>query len=432
MSGWQSIDAEENVLGAILLDNTALPRIRSLMPDGRPFSHAARGATYNAMLGLYDRGSSIDPVTVSETIGADRIEQIGGVDRLISLDQIAATSVNIEHHVHIVLDKARRRDLQSVLRGALERLSNGDDGREVSTDLQARLLQLSPTPKHETWLGEAVHSALAEAAEPTKKRRFPTGLGALDQSLGDLCGGHLIVVAARPGMGKTALALNIATHIARAATVVMFSLEMPAGQLATRALAAEACVDSRAVEQNRLTRAEVDRLLQGCESLQERSMVINDSGQSSIHDIRATCARLGSTGTRPLGAVVIDYLQLMDGRGASREQVVARNSRQLKALAKQFDVPVILLSQLNRAVEQRPNRRPVLSDLRESGAIEQDADIVLMLYRDEYYNADTPDQGIAEAIIAKHRHGPTGTVRLQFHPAWSLFTSPDGGHRPPC
>jgi len=232
-------------------------------------------------------------------------------------------------------------------------------------------------------------------------------------------------LAARPAMGKTAFALNLASNAAHLGkcTAAVFSLEMPTPQLAARMLACEARVDSERMRTGNLSEGDIDRLLEGVRGMRDWSVHIDDSPGVSVMEIRSKCRRLASDRKLPdLGLVVIDYLQLMRGRsGVSREQEISEISRNLKSLAKELKTPVIALSQLNRGVESRPNKRPLISDLRESGAIEQDADIVMFVYRDEYYNEDTEDVGLAEIIIGKQRNGPIGMTKLKFFKEWSRF-----------
>ncbi|MEZ4466880.1 MAG: replicative DNA helicase [bacterium] len=253
----------------------------------------------------------------------------------------------------------------------------------------------------------------------------PTGFLALDARTAGLQAGDLIILAARPAMGKTALALNLATNAAmHNRTVAVFSLEMPTVQLAARILASEARVDGERMRTGHLSDGDIDRLLQSVKRLNQLSVHIDDTPSLSVMECRSKCRRLASERTLPpLGLVVVDYLQLMKGRAGikSREQEISDISRNLKALAKELSVPVIALSQLNRGVESRPNKRPQLSDLRESGAIEQDADIIMFVYRDEYYNEDSEDRGIAEVIIGKNRSGSTGTAKLKFFKQWTRF-----------
>jgi replicative DNA helicase len=260
----------------------------------------------------------------------------------------------------------------------------------------------------------------------------PTGFLTLDARTAGLQPGDLLILAARPGMGKTALALNLATNAAMMGkhSVAVFSLEMPTVQLAGRILASEARVDGERMRTGHLSDGDIDRLLQAVKRMNQLPVFIDDTPSLSIMECRSKCRRLAADRTLPpLGLVVVDYLQLMKGRAnvKSREQEISEISRNLKALAKELSVPVMALSQLNRSVESRPNKRPQLSDLRESGAIEQDADIIMFVYRDEYYNEDSEDRGVAELIIGKNRSGSTGTCRLKFFKQWTRFDNLEPG-----
>jgi replicative DNA helicase len=261
----------------------------------------------------------------------------------------------------------------------------------------------------------------------------PTGFTDLDRKTAGWQEGDLIILAARPAMGKTAFALNLAANAGRdgKSTVALFSLEMPTNQLAARMLACDARVDSERMRSGNLVDGDIDRLLVSVRRMNAMSIQIDDTPGATVMEIRSKCRRLASDRSLPpLGLVIIDYLQLMKGKASanSREQEISDISRNLKTLAKELKIPVIALSQLNRGVESRPNKRPMMSDLRESGAIEQDADIIMFVYRDEYYNEDTEEEGITEIIIGKQRNGPIGTVKLRFFKQWSRFVNlhPDG------
>ncbi len=427
-------EAELSVLGAILLDNGAYDRVAEFLSDD-DFYVPAHRLVFEQMRLLSEEDQPIDTVTLSTGLEQrGQLDGAGGIDYLISLDQTAATAINIEHHARIVHESAEIRRLISTCTGVVEKAQSGDyeDTTRLFDEAQALIYELGQNQRSKSFTD--LPTALKAVVEKVQKAfeakssvtGVPTGFIDLDRMTAGLQGGDLLILAARPAMGKTAFALNLASNGAALGhcTVAVFSLEMPTTQLAARLLACESRVDSERMRTGHLSDGDIDRLLQAVKRMNDWSVHIDDTAGLGVMELRAKCRRLASDRNIPdLGLVIIDYLQLMKGRPGirSREQEISDISRNLKSLAKELDVPVIALSQLNRGVESRPNKRPLMSDLRESGAIEQDADIIMFVYRDEYYNPDTEDQGVTEIIIGKQRNGPIGTCKLRFFKEWSRF-----------
>ena len=427
-------EAELSVLGAILLDNGAYDRVAEFLADD-DFYVPAHKLVFEQMRLLSEEDQPIDTVTLSAGLEQrGQLDDAGGIDYLISLDQTAATAINIEHHARIVHESAEIRRLISTCTSVVEKAQTGDyeDTTRLFDEAQALIYELGQNQRSKSFTD--LPTALKAVVEKVQKAfeakssvtGVPTGFIDLDRMTAGLQGGDLLILAARPAMGKTAFALNLASNGASLGhcTVAIFSLEMPTTQLAARLLACESRVDSERMRTGHLSDGDIDRLLQAVKRMNDWSVHIDDTAGLGVMELRAKCRRLASDRNIPdLGLVIIDYLQLMKGRPGirSREQEISDISRNLKSLAKELDVPVIALSQLNRGVESRPNKRPLMSDLRESGAIEQDADIIMFVYRDEYYNPDTEDQGVTEIIIGKQRNGPIGTCKLRFFKEWSRF-----------
>ncbi len=427
-------EAEVSVLGAILLDNGAFDRVAEFL--GVDDFHLPRHKVIYEHIRLLSEGDQpIDPITLSASLEQKNVlEDAGGLDYLVTLDQTAATAVNVEHHARLIHESAEIRRLIAVCVQIVEKAQSGDydDGARLFDEAQQAVYELGQNRKTSSFTD--IPTALKNVIERVQKAfeakssvtGVPTGFVDLDRMTAGLQGGDLLILAARPAMGKTAFALNLASNGASlgGGSVAVFSLEMPTTQLAARMLACEARVDSERMRTGHLSDGDIDRLLQAVKRMNDWSVHIDDTPGLSVMELRAKCRRLASDRNLPrLSLVVIDYLQLMKGRPGirSREQEISDISRNLKSLAKELEVPVVALSQLNRGVESRPNKRPLMSDLRESGAIEQDADIIMFVYRDEYYNPDTEDQGVTEIIIGKQRNGPIGTCKLRFFKEWSRF-----------
>ncbi|MEE2757170.1 MAG: replicative DNA helicase [Myxococcota bacterium] len=428
-------EAEQAVLGAILLDNGALDRVaESLGHDD--FYLPQNKIIFEAMISLSDESKPIDTVTLATRLDQQsQLEDIGGMEYLLALDQTSATAINVGHHAKIVHDLAELRRLISACTSVVEKAQGGDYEDQTILFDEAQQLIFEIGAKQNQGSFVAMNDALKDVLDNVRNAfenkiavtGTPTGFTDLDNLTSGLNPGDLVILAGRPGMGKTAVALNMASNAARMSgcTVAVFSLEMPTAQLAARMLACEAEVNSRSMRTGHLVNQDIERLVAAVRRMNDWSIEIDDTAGSTIMEVRSKCRRLASDrNLPPLGLVLIDYLQLMRSPTAkSREQEISEISRNLKGLAKELGIPVVALSQLNRGVESRPNKRPMMSDLRESGAIEQDADIIMFVYRDEYYNEDSEDKGLAELIVAKQRNGPLGTVKLKFFIEHSRFVN---------
>lgn len=427
----QNLEAEQSVLGAILLDNDALNKALEII-GVEDFYREAHRKIFRRMCDLSEKNEAIDLVTLTEVLRKNNeIESIGGVSYLASLVNIVPTASNIRYHSKIVREKAALRNL---INTATEIVSQGYENREDVDDLldyaERMIFEISEKrikPSFVT-IKEIVKDSFEMIEKLYEKKELITGLPTsfvdLDEKTSGLQPGDLIVVAGRPSMGKTALCLNVAQYVGieKGEPVAIFSLEMSKEQLVLRMLCSEAEVDSHKLRSGYLGEADWPKLTNAAGKLTEAPIFIDDSPIISALEMRAKARRLKAE--HGLSLVIVDYLQLMRGRGKfeRREQEISEISRSLKALAKEIHVPVMALSQLSRAVEQRQDRRPQLSDLRESGAIEQDADVILLLYRDELYNPDKEDnKGKVEINIGKQRNGPTGIVNLTFLSRYTKF-----------
>jgi len=440
-----SLDAERAVLGGILLENDALNLVLEIVaPDD--FYSEANGRIYEAMQTLYGSGRPVDQVTLrEELVHAGRLAAVGGDDYLLSLSASIPTVANIEAHARIVKEKSLVRRLITACHeiaatgyGEYGEFQDYLDQAESSVFKIAKERAKSPY-EH---VKPVVMRTFEEISEAAKRgdaiTGIPTGFAAVDRMTAGMHAGDLIIVAGRPGMGKTSFALNVGLNACvagqkspdegghrakRSNTIAVFSLEMPKEQLVRRMLCSEARVDATRMRTGKLVRDDWPKLAHAAGVLSELPIWIDDTPAISVLELRAKARRLQSEAG--LGLIVVDYLQLMrsGSRNDSREQEISEISRNLKALAKELEIPVIALSQLNRGVETRAgkDKRPQLSDLRESGAIEQDADTIWFIYRDEVYNRESEDQGIAEVIIGKQRAGPTGTARVRFFKEFTLF-----------
>ena len=427
------LEAEQSVLGSVLVDNAVLERLEGLI-QADAFYKLGHQKIWRAMERLAAAGEPIDLVTLSEELKrAGELDEVGGYTYLVGLAEQTPTAAYAEHYARIVAEKAALRRLIAaageVMRlaydeaGSLEEILDkaGQKILEVQRDGGRRDFAAMNELVHQTF--EHIHRLYENQGAPTGVR---TGFRELDRMIGGLEPGSLTIIAARPSMGKTSLALTIAQHAALKENVPVgiFSLEMPAIQLVTRIITAEARIDMNRLRQGQLSERDFQRLVDVAGRISEAPIYIDDTPDLTLLELRARARRLAAQ--YQLGLIVVDYLQLMSGAAGSvksenRQQEIAAISRGLKGLARELEVPVVALSQLSRAVESRPNKRPMLSDLRESGSIEQDADLVLFIYRDEYYNPHSEKAGIAEIIVGKQRNGPTGTVELQFHAAHVRF-----------
>ncbi len=440
-----SPEAEASVLGGMLIDGDAAARVVDFIDDSMFYREAHR-RLFRAMARLFERGGVIDPITVSEELKkGGELEGAGGLDYLASLLDAVPTAANIEYHARIVQEKALLRRLidaaQTIVRDVYDQ---GE--REVSEILdhaEQRVFNVSQSRGREgfVWIKEVLWPTFEQIERlqeiPDGVSGLATGYQELDRMTTGLHPGDLTIVAGRPSMGKTSWVLNVAQFVAieREVPVAIFSLEMSKEQLVQRFLCAEARVDALKLRRGRLDGDEYPRLARAAGHLNAAPIWIDDSPTGNVLEMKAKARRLKAEAD--LGLVVVDYMQLMTGstRKESRVQEVSEISRGLKALARELEVPLIALSQLNRAPEQRTDRRPQLSDLRESGSIEQDADLVMFLYRPEYYHGPTDKdgnslEGKSELIISKQRNGPTGSIDLYFHKTYTRFDSVSRGPEP--
>ncbi len=427
------VEAEQAVIGSMLTDKEAIISAIEVLKE-EDFYREDNRTIYSAILNLYNRSEPVDIITLkSELSSMGKLEAVGGLEYLAELPDKVPTTANVDKYIKIVEEKSILRQL---LRTANEIIQLGyDETQEVDTIMDQAEKKIFDTIQQRNQKGyvsikEILVDTFTELEQLYNQKQhitgIPTGFIDLDNKTAGLHKSDLILVAARPAMGKSAFALNIATNAAvRANTpVVIFSLEMSKEQMTNRILCSEAMVDSNKVRTGKIDDDEWVKLAAASGQLSDAQIFIDDTPGISIMEIRAKCRKLKLE--KDIGLVVIDYLQLVQGtgkRGASREQEIAEISRSLKILAKEIQVPVIALSQLSRAPEQRPDHRPMLADLRESGSIEQDADIVMFLYRDDYYNENSEKKDIAEVIIAKHRAGSTGTVELLWFGNYTKFAN---------
>ena len=429
-----SPEAEQSVLGAVLLDSSCLDRIAEILPRAEYFHLANHRMIYDAMLEMFTLGQPVDFVTVLDKLKQNpAFDQVNGKTYLLQLAQIVPSVSNVETYAGIVRDKYDIRTLITTARDILEEASEGgDDAATLLDSAEQRIFDIRRGKNmqglqriNEVIIETFDRLDLLNSPDSDQFKSISTGIRDLDETITGLNRSDLILLAARPGMGKTSFALNVALNVAKSEkkTVAMFSLEMSREQLATRLLSSEACVENTRLVTGSLRETDWEKIAAAAGVLNRVDIRIDDNPMLSVADMNAKCRRIDS-----LGLVVIDYLQLMTsasgGRsGENRQQVVSEMSRMLKVMAKELNVPVICLSQLSRANEKRDDKRPMLSDLRESGAIEQDADIVMFLYRDDYYNEDSEKRNIAECIVAKNRHGETGKVELRWMPEYTTFAT---------
>jgi replicative DNA helicase len=418
-----SLEAEQSVLGAMFLEREAvLVAAEILQPED--FYRDAHRYIFEAILDLEERGQPADLVTVTETLRQQgRLDDVGGLAFVTTLAESVPTAANVEYYARIVEEKAiLRRLIREATRIIQNSYEASTEAAAILDDAEQAILRISQYRNQSGFMAiKDLISAAYDRIEFLYQNKggvtgIPTGFKDLDRLTAGLQPSDLIVVAARPSMGKTSFALNVALHVALEAKipVAIFSLEMSREQLIQRMLSSEAGIDGQRLRTGFLDEEDWLLLTTAMARLSEAPIFIDDTPSITVMDIRAKARRLVQE--RGQALILLDYLQLVNSRRAaeSRQQEITEISRGLKALARELQVPVVALSQLSRAVEQRQDKRPVLSDLRESGAIEQDADVVAFIYRDEYYNPDTEKKGIAEIIIGKQRNGPTGLVQLAF------------------
>ena len=427
------LEAEQAIIGSMLTDRDAVISAIEILKE-EDFYREDNKAIYTAILNLYNRAEPIDIITVkSELESMGKFEQVGGLEYLAELPEKVPTTANAMKYIKIVEEKSTLRRLIKTANEIIELgYSPTEDVEDIMEGAEKKIFNIMQEKNQKGYapIKDVLVESFTKLEELYNRKQHitgvPSGFTELDYRTAGFHGSELILIAARPAMGKTAFALNIATNAAVKANVpvAVFSLEMPKEQLVNRILCSESMVDSNKVRTGKLEEDDWTKLAGAIGPLSEAEIFIDDTPGINITEIRAKCRKLKLE--KNIGMVVIDYLQLIQGsnkRGGSREQEISEISRSLKILAKELDVPVIALSQLSRAAEQRPDHRPMLSDLRESGAIEQDADIVMFLYRDDYYNQDSEKKDIAEIIIAKHRGGSTGTVELLWLGSYTKFVN---------
>jgi replicative DNA helicase len=427
----QNLEAESSVLGGILLENEAINLVLELLrPDD--FYRESHRKIFRAMIELSDRNEPIDLITLSELMKSrNDLEAVGGTAYLASLADFVPTAANISYYARIVREKSILRSLISTATDIATRGYEDQGNVEEFLDTAEKVIfDISEKKVKASFVavGDMIKDTLKTVEKLYERKEMvtgvPTGYDDLDRLTAGLQPSDLIVVAGRPSMGKTAFSLNIAANAAFAGTgVAVFSLEMAKEQLVLRMLCSEARVDNSKIRSGYLGERDFPKLANAAGRLHEALIYIDDTPAISALELRAKARRLVRDRTKKVGLIVVDYLQLMRGMGtaSNREQEISEISRSLKALAKELHVPVIAISQLNRRVEDRGDKRPMMSDLRESGAIEQDADVIMFIYRDEVYNPKSDNKGVAEVIIAKQRNGPIDTVELTFLSEFTRF-----------
>ena len=427
----QSIDAEMSVLGAMLIKKEAITQAQELL-KADDFYREAHRLVYDAMLELAGNGEPVDLVTLTEALRKKEIlEKIGGISFLTQLANYTPTAANIVYHAKIVKEKS---ELRHLIDAATEIASAAyeatDEVTDIMDDAEKKILAIAGSQSTGGFepIKDIVINAIDHVESIYESKGGLTGIGTgfkdLDAMTSGLQKSDLVLVAARPSMGKTAFTLNIATHAAmNGSTVAFFSLEMSKEQLVQRMLCSEGGIDSQRLRTGKLDDKEWQELIKTADKVSKAKLFIDDTAGISVMELRSKARRLKAE--HGLDLIVIDYLQLMQGRSKggdnSRQQEISEISRSLKALARELDVPVVALSQLSRSVESRTVKKPMLSDLRESGSLEQDADIVMFLYREDYYDQETEKKNITEVMISKHRNGPIGSIELFFQKEFTKF-----------
>ena len=430
------LDAEQSVLGSILIDSRCVTDVIGLVQPEDFFLQQNR-EIFEVIYSMFNYSQAIDPVTVLDKMRESGVYHDNSRDYIMQLMEITPTAANAMRYANIVREKAMLRSLSQAGVDITEMVQEQvGTPAEMLESAEKKIYALRKGDRQDSLehIGTILHKVYDRLNELAQSDSaipgLSTGLRDLDSKINGLNKGNLLLVAARPAMGKTTFALNMALNVAKKykKTVAFFSLEMSREELAMRLLSSESFVDSQKMATGKLTEDEWVKIGMASSALSQTDIRVDDNGGITVAEMNAKCRRLDN-----LGLVVIDYLQLMQGSGYSksnenRVQVVSDISRSLKVMAKELGVPVICLSQLNRAAEGRSDKRPVLSDLRESGSIEQDADCVMMLYRDDYYNPNTEEKNVAECIVAKNRHGEIGTVKLQWLPQYVTFADREWKH----
>ncbi len=427
-----SLEAEQSVIGSMIMDREAIV-VASELITGEDFYNRQYGVLFETMVELNDAGSPVDLVTLQNRLREKDVPpEVSSLEFVRELITVVPTSANIKYYANIVAEKATLRRLIRLNEEIANTCYAGKESLEyILDDTEKKVFQLIQKRSTDDYvpIRQVVMNALDKIEIASKNKGnvtgVPTGFIDLDYRTAGMQPSDLILIAARPSMGKTALALNIAQYVAfkKNLPVAIFSLEMSKEQLVNRMFSLESSVDAQKLRTGQLNDQEWERLIESAGIIGKSNLIIDDTPGISVSELRSKCRKYKLE--QNLSMIIIDYLQLMTGSGRtdSRQQEISDISRSLKAIARELNVPLIALSQLSRAVEQRPDHRPMLSDLRESGAIEQDADVVMFIYRDDYYNHDTDKKGISEIIIAKQRNGPIGTVELAWLPEYTRFAN---------
>ncbi len=427
-----SMEAEQSVIGAMLLDRDAIIAVSEIITADDFYSKQCQ-ALYEAMLELNEEGKPVDPVTLQDRLKEKDVPpETSSVEYLRTLITGVPTSANVKHYANIVMEKAMLRRLIRLNEEIANNCYLGKDSLDdILEDTEKRVFHLIQKRNTGEFVSirQIVMNAMLQIEKASKNKGSVTGIATgfidLDYRTAGMQPSDLVLIAARPSMGKTAFVLNIAQNVAFKLnqSVAIFSLEMSKEQLVNRLFSLESKVDAQKLRTGNLADDDWEKLIESAGVIAKSNLIIDDTPGISIGELRSKCRKYKLE--HDLKMIIIDYLQLMtgSGKGESRQQEISEISRSLKALARELSVPVLALSQLSRAVEQRPDHRPMLSDLRESGAIEQDADVVMFIYRDDYYNKDTEKKGIAEIIVAKQRNGPIGTTELVWLPEYTKFAN---------
>ena len=425
-----SYEAEQSVIGSMIMDQDAIVSAMEMLLK-EDFYHQQFGVLFEAMVELYNEGQPVDLVTLQNRLKEKDVpSEVASLEFVSDIVTAVPTSANVKYYANIVKENAIKRKLIRVTEGIENDCYAGKEPLESLLEKTEqdvfKLLSVRQTGDFVP-IRQVVMNALEKIEKASQQQGtvtgIPTGFIDLDYRTAGLQPSDLILVAARPSMGKTAFVLNIAQHVAFRANMctAIISLEMSKEQLVNRLLSLESRVDAQLLRTGNLSYADWEKLVEGAGIIGDSDLIIDDTPGISISELRSKCRKYKLE--HDLKLIIIDYLQLMTGPGESRQQEISNISRSLKALARELSVPVVALSQLSRQVEQRPDHRPMMSDLRESGAIEQDADVVMFIYRDDYYNKDTDLKGISEIIIAKQRNGPIGTVELAWLPQYTKFAN---------
>ena len=429
-----SMEAEQSVIGSMIMDREAIVAASELV-SGEEFYNRLYGVLFETMVELNDAGSPVDLVTLQNRLREKDVPpEVSSLEFVRDLSTAVFTSANVKYYANIVAEKSTLRKLIRLNEEIAGTCYAGKESLEyILEDTEKRVFQLVQKRTTDDYvpIRQVVMNAMDKIEMAARNKGsvtgIPTGFVDLDYRTAGMQPSDLVLIAARPSMGKTAFALNIAQYVAfkKNMTVAIFSLEMSKEQLVNRMFSLESNVDAQKLRTGQLNDQEWERLIESAGVIGKSNLIIDDTPGISISELRSKCRKYKLE--HNLSMVIIDYLQLMTGSGGrssdSRQQEISDISRSLKAVARELAVPVLALSQLSRAVEQRPDHRPMLSDLRESGAIEQDADVVMFIYRDEYYNKDTDKKGVSEIIIAKQRNGPIGTIELAWLPEYTKFAN---------